>query len=126
MKRQDMTYEYRRELLEINAEARRVIKPPRGESSDFIDKLNFEYNPTTHEMLFCWVIDRQTQTMWLGRLGKWFVFHNATPETVSASVQEALNHIPLYDREQSIGCGVLVEQITKARQFSSVVNSTCH
>ena len=112
-----MTYEYKTELLPINEQAKKIIKPPKGEGIEFMKQLKFEYHPTTHQMMFCWMYRKATKTVYIGARGKWFVFTDATPENIGRSISLVVDEFVTHDYKMSKGCGLMTESIalTKLR-----------
>lgn len=122
----DMKYTYRNELLATNEEARRVIKPPAGYDERFTDHLNFEYDPSTHLMMFCWVFDKDAEALWIGREGRWFAFYEMTPQDIGEWAKESVDRVPLDDYEASKGCGLLTEQLALARHRFQMNTTELH
>ena len=66
-------------------------------------------------MMFCWVLDKDAEALWIGREGRCFAFYEMTPQNIGEWAKESVDQIPLDDYEASKGCGLLTEQLALAR-----------
>jgi len=112
-----MSYQYQPRFLRQNEIVKRTVKPPSGFDESFIDAMQFEWNPETQELLFCWVYLKETQEMFTLRQGLWLT-SKGKPNELGEQLAKAADAMPTFDYQEAKGCGVMVEQaaLFKLRQ----------
>ena len=113
-----MTYQYHPRFVRQNEIVKRTIQPPSGFDESFIDAMQFEWNPETNELMFCWVYLKDSQEMFTLRQGLWLITKGNNDE-LGRQMAQAVDALPTFDFQAAKGCGVMVEQaaLFKLRQM---------
>lgn len=113
-----MTYQYHSRFVRQNEIVKRTVRPPTGFDESFIDAMQFEWNPETNELMFCWVYLKDSQEMFTLRQGLWLITKGNKDE-LGKQMAQTVDAMPAFDYQSSKGCGAMVEQaaLFKLRQM---------
>ncbi len=120
-----MSYQYHDRFLRHNRKVMQMIKPPEGFDEAFIKCINFEWNPDTNELMFCWVYVKDSQQLWLLRQGQWLVYY-CEPSQIGQMFAESVEKMHQFNYHAAKGCGVMVEQVALCQLRLSREQGTIH
>jgi len=77
-----------------------------------------EFNPITSDLLYAWVLDKQTETMYILYDGDWITYDGMSAERIAGWCFRNLSKFP--DLPEVSGFGLITDQLVQMKRMNRI------